>query len=450
MLKNRRERELSTTYAEVLSAGSISPRYSLETSLAAMSRLGVEETVRLLRRHKVRGLISQRLSAYPDSAVASAVVEQLAPNVARLVRLRAELPSTLAFLADLGVELGIGVGVFKGVAARQWYADPDARDFGDLDLCLRSFSDAQRLASALRDSAGYMFHPSEHPWLKRRLGDGPIYGQILLEDVTGERMALDIHFGGYSVRHCAHLDIAVPDEPGLHYLEPAQNLAAMINNAAGDHFVSMKDVNDLLIGSAQFPDDLSRAFQLAADAKLDSFASVLVALVAETSSTTPAQDSVLSQAARRFRAEPDAPTRTDSWTRRWVATAIHAFRVGRARSLRDGVALAVDAAQYYRKRMSLQVVDDAGDAPGDIHLDQHTCLKLVPLHLLEGADTGGTDRVVPGRGTVLADELRVISTAAGPLISIRDEVFVPTVTHRVPRDLVHAAQALVTSRAADD
>ena len=75
---------------------------------------------------------------------------RLRPDLDKLARSRAQLPLTLGVVRSAGEELGIAVGVIKGVAAREWYDEPTWRDFGDLDLHVRSWSDARRLAERLR------------------------------------------------------------------------------------------------------------------------------------------------------------------------------------------------------------------------------------------------------------------------------------------------------------
>ena len=434
----------------VLSAGSVSPRYSTDESVRAIEELGAERAATLYRRHKVRVIAAERLAQRPDSAPARACLEQLQPDLDRLARSREQLPVTLGVVRAAAVELGIPVVVIKGVAAREWYDDASRRDFGDLDLHLRSWSDARRLADRLRARDGFVLDTGELPWLKRNADSGALYGQILLADPETGHLGVDIHFGAYSVRHCTHLPIGVPAEPGVHVSADADNVAAVVNNAAGDHFASMKDVNDLIMAARRSPDAVRRGAAVAQRAELGAFLAILVRLMTATSAVgelRPLFAPLLAGAP----AEPVPPVDGPSWTRRWTAVALHAYRVGRRTSVLDGVRLAAGAARYYRQRLSLAIVPDGPAEP--LRLNEHTCVRLVPLALLESRadadDLSGAPQGAPGRPRPLDDGLEVVATPAGDVIRVGREVFVPTVFYRVPRDLVRSAVAVRTAGDAD-
>jgi hypothetical protein len=111
----------------------------------------------------------------------------------------------------------------------------------------------------------------------------------------------------------------------------------------------------------------------------------------------------------------------------------------------DGVRLAASAVRYYRQRLSLAIV--ANGAPEPLALDEHTCVRLVPLDLLEARDDAGDLSGAPAGGEAgpprrIDDELEVVPTAAGDVVRIGPEVFVPTVFYRVPRELVRSALAV--------
>ncbi len=426
----------------VLSAGSVSPRYALDESVAAIERLGPEAAARLYRRHKVRVLAAERLAQRPATAAARDCLELLRPDLEKRALSQAQLPLTLGVVRAAGEQLGIGVGVIKGVAAREWYDDPTHRDFGDLDLHVRSWSDARRLAERLRAQDGFVLDRRELPWLKRDAATGRLYGQILLTDPESGHLGVDIHFGAYSVRHCTHLPIAVPPEPGVHLLTGPDNVAAVINNAAGDHFASMKDVNDLIMAARRSPDGFRRGVAAAQRAELGGFLAILVRLIAATSAVPdlrPTLEPLLAAAP----AEPAPPVPEPSWTRRWTAVGLHAFRVGRRTSVLEGVRLGLDAVAYYRKRLSLAIVPDGPAEP--LRLTEHTCVRLVPLELLEERDDAGDlsgAAGTTGAPRPIDDELEFVPTAAGDVVRVGREVFVPTVFYRVPRELVRAAMAV--------
>jgi hypothetical protein len=427
----------------VLSVGSVSPRYSVDESVRAIEELGVEPAVQLLRRHKVRVLAAERLRQRPDSATARACLEQLRPDLDRQARSREQLPITLGAVRSAAAELGIPVVVFKGVAAREWYADATWRDFGDLDLFVRSWSDARRLAERLRTADGFVLDTSELPWLKRAAATGDLYGQILLTDPETGHLGVDIHFGAYSVRHCTHLPIGVPAEPGVHFSADADNVAAVVNNAAGDHFASMKDVNDLITAGWRSPEEFGSGVAIARRAELGAFLAILVRMLAATSAVGELR-SLFAPLLAGAPAEPVPPIPAPSWTRRWTAVALHAFRVGRRTSVVDGIRLGAGAARYYRRRLSLAIVPDGGPPPL-LRLDEHTCVRLVPLDLLTARDDAGDPGApvgTPGRPRPLDDELEVVPTPAGEVVRVGREVYVPTVFYQVPRDLVRSAAAL--------
>lgn len=434
----------------VLSAGSVSPRYSTDESVQAIEQLGSERAATLFRRHKVRVLAAERLAQRPDSVAARACLQQLQPDLDKLARSRRQLPVTLDVVRSAAAELGIPVVVIKGVAAREWYDDATWRDFGDLDLHVRSWSDARRLAERMRGRDGFVLDTRELPWLKRNAASGALYGQILLTDPETGHLGVDIHFGAYSVRHCTHLPIGVPAEPGLHFSADADNVAAMINNAAGDHFASMKDVNDLIAAARWSPDAVRRGAAVAQRAELGAFLAILVRLLAATSAVGELR-SLFAPLLAGAPAEPVPPVPEPSWTRRWTAVALHAYRVGRRTSVFDGVRLAASAARYYRQRLSLAIVPEGRPEP--LRLDEHTCVRLVPLRLLESrADAGdlsGAPEGALGRPRPLDDGLEVVPTPSGEVVRIDHEVFVPTVFYRVPRDLVRSAVAVRTAGDAD-
>ena len=435
----------------LLSVGSVSPRYSVDESVRAVEELGAERAADLLRRHKVRVLAAERLRQRPDSAAVRACLEQLQPDLDKLARSRDQLPVTLGVVRSAAEELGIAVVVFKGVKAREWYADVTWRDFGDLDLHVRSWSDARRLAERLRTRDGFVLDTRELPWLKRDAGSGALYGQILLTDPATGHLGVDIHFGAYSVRHCTHLPIGVPAEPGVHLATDADNVAAVVNNAAGDHFASMKDVNDLITAARRSPEGFRRGAALARQAELGAFLAILVRLVAATSAVGELK-ALFAPLLDGAPAEPVPPLPGPSWTRRWTAVALHAFRVGRRTSALDGVRLAAGAARYYRRRLSLAIVADTGP-PEPLRLDEHTCVRLVPLDLLAARDDAGDLSGAPpgaaGPPRRLDDGLEVVSTPYGEVVLLGREVFVPTVFYRVPRDLVRSAVAVRDAGDAD-
>jgi hypothetical protein len=220
----------------------------------------------------------------------------------------------------------------------------------------------------------------------------------------------------------------------------------VINNAAGDHFASLKDANDLIMAARRAPAAFRAGVASAQRAELGGFLAILVRLIAATSAV-PDLRPVLEPLLLGAPAEPVPPVPEPSWNRRWTAVALHAFRVGRRTSLVEGVRLAGSAARYYRRRLSLAIV--SGGEPTPLVLNEHTCVRLVPLELLEARDdagdltpTGGSAGGAAGPVRRIDDGLEVVSTPAGDVVRVGSDVYVPTVFYRVPRDLVRSAVAV--------
>src|SRR5262249_20226475 len=135
----------------------------------------------------------------------------------------------------------------KGLSARAWYPEPAMRDVGDIDLMVAAIDDAVRLAAGVR-RLGYTFERKELPWLKRWPDADLVYGQFNLKAIKLYALPnIDIHFGGSSVRPCGPHRIAPRDRgPGLSYYTAQDNIPLLVGNAAGDHQITTKDLNDIL------------------------------------------------------------------------------------------------------------------------------------------------------------------------------------------------------------
>jgi hypothetical protein len=130
----------------------------------------------------------------------------------------------------------------------------------------------------------------------------------------------------------------------------------VVANSAGDYFVLAKDLNDLAA------DRIDRDAALGA---LDTIAlsGYLGYLLGEVSALQALGEPLLTKAQRlraRCPVERLRPATADywgesHWRRRWIGTSLHAFELGRRRSVGEGVRLGVSAARYYRTRFEVTV-----------------------------------------------------------------------------------------------
>ncbi|MER7584415.1 nucleotidyltransferase family protein [Kitasatospora sp. NPDC097691] len=436
----------------LLSLCSTQPRYTVEQSVHALHSLGADEAADILGRQRCRSIVVARLTPVRAHATVARCLDLLEPRAARIRDMHRVLDENLDRVDALARRLDLPVLAFKGLAARRGYADPSQRDFGDLDLYVRTRAEAGRLAAALRTQHGYRVNPDELPWLKYDHEARLVYGQInlLAPEGASDVLNVDVHFGDYSVRHCARLGLdrahGLSKEPGLAVMPPEENLASGVNNAAGDHFVTMKDTNDLLAALDRGDFDWGRFRNLVEDAGLLPFLGFVVDKLRISSRLTPRQAELLDRLPLTRRLEPAPPLTRPDWRRRYWATTVHAFRATRPRGAAAAIRTATGAYDYYSKRLRLELSGPGERREGLDRFDTSTCVRLVPAELatsLPGFD-GATATAAPitGRGTLVADRgIARADTRAGTLLTVDGEVYVATVNYRIPRALAAAARA---------
>jgi hypothetical protein len=168
-------------------------------------------------------------------------------------RLSAAIESARPMVQAIAAEHTIPLAWIKGVPMKALYEVAKFRDLGDLDVLTNTIDNAWTLASHLRER-GFGWSNNELPWIKRDVSTGELYGQFAVwKWINGLGLAVrvDIHFGGYSVRHCAHMDVPVP--PGVTSLDVLRNVPLIVANAAGDFAIRLKDLNDLAVMLLKFP-----------------------------------------------------------------------------------------------------------------------------------------------------------------------------------------------------
>lgn len=372
-------------------APATSPTAAVDAALAEPDR-----AVDMLLRHRVVTAGESTL----DGQVPA--VSEWADRYRRLRVLLAESWTELGAGVD---ELGIAVAGIKGLATRGLYADSALRDVGDLDLMVDHADDAWLLAGWLR-SRGYDWYPEELPWLKRDEATGRVYGQVAVRKYVGEvPVRVDVHFAGYSVRHCRLLSCPVTGT-GLHLSDPAENLPLLLGNAAGDYVIRLKDINDVtLMLEAQPRLEWKEALRRTREVGLDRFWNALLDEVLRTSELSGSARTLAGEL--RFpgvRPEP-VPLGDRDWTRRWRATVADAFRSGTGPVQR--LQRARGAYRYYRHPLELRVSDrcEHGRDHGGLldRLRNDECVRLVPTRLVRerSAAAASPTRLEPEAGSVL-------------------------------------------------
>jgi hypothetical protein len=355
------------------------PRGDLSSALL-VALANPAEAAGFLRRHRVVGLGLRRL-AEVEPALPAPLMD--------LLRWRHQLDAMLDAgwqeLQAAVVDTGVATVGIKGLSMRGAYEHRLDRDAGDLDIMVHTVDDAWQLASWLRER-GYDWCEYEWPWLKRDVRTQRIYGQFQVwKPQGGEYLRFDIHFGGYSVRHC-RLAACTPSTGGLSLLEPAANLACLLGNSSGDFLIRLKDVNDVAV--------LLRNGHLAPEATVETvrhlglgrFWNTLIDRVAaEVSLTEPEHEALRSLRVDR-RPRQRVPFGVASPRARTVATVLDAFAYGQALAgpLR-GLRVALPAWSYYRKKHELKVGACAHDGPSTLipAMTNETCVRLVPTRLID-------------------------------------------------------------------
>ncbi|MFL6129581.1 MAG: nucleotidyltransferase family protein [Mycobacteriales bacterium] len=309
--------------------------------------------------------------------------------------------------AELGAgvaQLGLAVAGIKGLATRGLYRDGSIRDVGDLDVLVDDVDEAWRLAGWLR-SRGYDWYPEELPWLKRDAATGLVYGQVAVRRYVGPvPLRVDVHFAGYSVRHC-RLAPCPLSGTGLHLWEPAENLPLLLGNAAGDYVIRLKDINDItLMLEAEPRLAWEPALGRVRAVGLDRFWNAVLDQVLRTSELS-GRARALAGELRFPGVRPErVPLGEKDWSRRCRATAVDAFRSGSGPVRK--VRRACGAWRYYRRPLQLRVTDRCRHGRADAglleHLRNDVCVRLVPTRMVrERSGTAAAVRLEPGSGSLV-------------------------------------------------
>ncbi|NEA49350.1 nucleotidyltransferase family protein [Streptomyces sp. SID10815] len=452
------ESSLLEDLAALRSLSSLQPLHSVERSLAAIVSLGPARSGRFLELLRMRTLVMSRLAPYEDRPGVRPCMEVIRPKAESIARMHKVLDANLETLDRIARDTGLRFYAIKGLGARVTYPDPSFRDFSDLDVFVRTRAEASVLVRALREEFGYQYLAGELPWIKYDPADGLVYGQfpLVVPDGADDLLNVDIHFGDYSVRHSSRLGLTeqLPSgEPGLCVLAPEENLACVVNNAAGDYFVTAKDTNDLLMALSLPEFDVPRFAARLRQSGLEGFLGFIVdQLRAGTTLTREQEERLrLMPAVRTLEPAPD-PLEPD-WNRRCLGTTVHAFGAGwRRGGLLPALREAYDAYGYYRDRLSLSAVPDAGaESAAPFGLNPWTCVRLVPVDIAEGLlpDRSGASAPVTARPRSLTADpgIQRVDTPSGQYVRIEGETFLVTVDYALPEELIRGAAPVAAPRA---
>lgn len=446
----RSKRDFMEATRVVQRVGTLAPNLDPQQAWHVLAGTASETVADVLQREKVCRRVVEQLSAVAPadaSELRAAAQSQLEWTAAVADGFERVVP-VLERLAD---ELQIPVWLIKGAAARRWYDRPELRDVSDIDIMVPDIRSAFALAQKLRRH-GFSYEPQEIPWFKRDIVSGALYGQINLRfpaDVGPP--SVDIHFAGYSVRHCGFLPLptGLSSEGGLSYFTHEQNLPLLIGNAAGDHRITTKDVNDLLITLGQRDLHWEHILDVLETAQLLGFFRCMLDRLVATAIPSPDVTEVVRDLLRRSRPEAPRPLPSFEDARRWAATTAHAWHIGRGESVARGVAWTVSAARYYAGALRPHL--GRSSRPFRIRsLDPATCVRLLPRAELEALRCAGpVSRDSPsvsrisGPGLEIGETLQVLPTESGDLVRVGDEVFVPTVWYRIDPNILDAYFAII-------
>lgn len=420
----------------IISLGLMRPRLGEHEMRSALARVPADERATLLRRNLCAVLAVQRLREFgfePDGRTDFGTsLEEHANFIGRLI---AAVPATIELVDGVANTVGLPSWLIKGSVARTMYPDPTVRDLGDLDIMVHDVSAASVLTRELR-ARGYAYEPRELPWIKFDPLDGTTYGQVNLRSPDRDSvLSVDIHFGGYSVRHCVRVP-DVPDrdaKPGL-VTSPLETwVMQMLGNGAGDLAVTAKDINDLTQALHRDDTDWDRVAHAARTAGLRPFLSAVAERTRSLVDLDPAAAARAERLSGRVR-EPIPWSGRGSARTRVAMTVAHAGLVGaRGGGPGVGVSAALSAYRYYASALNLGVrPNDA--AENTLRLDRETCVRLVPVDTACDVVAGGRGdeptRRPPGAASG-SGRLAWTPGEHGYAVHLAGELFVPTVDYQL-------------------
>ena len=426
----------------LLQLGALAPRVETRELLPTLRRHPPGALASFYERHKVRTLIAERLGDGGEELLP--LGEALRPAVATMARRQEQVAEVLELLKTVGREADAEIGLIKGLSGRQLYDDPRQRDIGDFDVYVATAGEAWRCAVALLER-GFDFHRGEVPWFKRR-ETGLTYGQVRLGR-SEEGLWIDFHFGCYSVRNCAQLEVSAPAGGGP--VRPEENVPMLVANAAGDCFTTVKDLNDLYLAVSRGELDWDETRRRIRSARLEGYFNGMLKQLEALFDLHDQRGAVRELRFPRAYEPRPSPLRL-SWAQRRLVTTWHTWRVTEGSPLRRRGAIAREAWRYYRKPLVTRVV--AGATPAvrlrPEALRPWTCVRAIPLEALEisrrshpqanGACRRGIWRITDG--------VEVVSPSGVDILLVGDRALIPTVYGSISERQVEAALAAAAGR----
>lgn len=437
-------RALPSPLAGALSLGAIFPVLPPERGLEMMAD-DLDVAAATLTRHKVLQLAAVRLGTLGEAG--ALLLTRIEPAAAA-ARHRAQAAQEIVRLLPGVAGADVILAGMKGVAAVHWYSGPGQRDVTDVDVWVPDAEHAARLNRRLSAELGYQIFPDELPWFK--LGPRGAYGVMMLIPPTPEGVAIDVHFGDYSVGHCASFPVRPgPDGDGLAMLSVEDNICCGIANAAGDHFIDLKSLNDLALLLRSGDVDWARVRATLNEVALLGFLGAMIDRMSGIFEIDDVARKAIQTLGRLPRQHGPPPAATAARNRCW-ATIRHALRIGRRVSVPRAARLAWTAYRYYRRPLTLRVSGGPVFRPFRVRPTQWTCTRLVPQSTVAEWNPGPVPPPRQSTG-ILAEGIELVRTRRGDVIRLGGEVYLPTVYYRIhPRHAAMAAQIRPHGRAAPD
>jgi hypothetical protein len=424
---------------EILAPGTLGAAMDPNHYRSIIGSHPIEEIVDTLRINKVLAVVRKNLT--PIAAEFPELFPALDAALERPDARFANLASTWELVQEVARAADATVRAMKGASARWWYQDPSVRHLGDIDLWVPDIRSAFAMADELIRE-GWNYRAQELPWVKTD-PTGREYGVVNLRPPHWSRHHIDIHFGSYSALHCASIPISPhqAQTTGWPRTSSEETLACMVANAAGDGFITLKDVNDLFACATSGQPDWSATRTLLESAGLSSFAARIAEVVGVIYDAHPAAAIVSAELGRVSPA--DAPFgRIASNRERVRSTVRHAWRFGKRTSFANAVHMSTTAARYYTANLTLRAgtsLTSRWSLPKPRHW---SCVRLVPVSVL--TEQFGTPLTVPPVPENIpakevqgqASPLTFSKTKYGAVAQLGDRMLLPTVFGKLDPRLV--------------
>jgi hypothetical protein len=391
--------------------GSLAPKVAPQELLqAAAQSADLRATaIRQIGHHRIVLVAAQRLEDLmrEGDTRAESLHDGLRSQVSSMKQRLSVLERARLLCRQWAAEQEVRLGEIKGLAVSAMY-ESASRDMNDIDVMVRTVDEAWSLTAYLR-RAGYGYYPYELPWLKRWQGDW-LYGQVTMSAVdSGEEVRIDIHFGGYCVRHCGLLVPSVSGSAGGATPNTADALILLANNAH-DACVRQKDLNDFyLLTLKSGPSVDWHEFRTHAEQTgIGPYWRSLRRALEESMDLTGEQRSALAASADiEGKDEGTLPFGRYEWKHRRAIIVRHSYLLGRPNSIASW-RNAITAFLQYRRPRRVRAVRIFGSAGGCVRkLSPGRCVRLVPQHGTETESGGDLTAQRPIPGTTLLRVRRI-------------------------------------------